>query len=125
MIKYVVKGDHDKTSGFLRKLKELRFKNVLEKYGREGVKALSAATPKDTGETSKSWDYDVEEKNGVATITWFNSNVQNGANIAILIQYGHGTRTGGYVQGRDYINPALQPIFDDLADSAWKEVTRL
>lgn len=94
----------------------------LDKYGKEGVAALSAATPVDSGETANSWTYKIEKKNGKVTIGFHNTNIQNGAPIAILLQYGHGTKNGGWVEGRDYINPAIQPIFDKIADSAWKEV---
>lgn len=125
MIKYVVKGDFGKTESFLNKLKQIRFSSRMDKYGKAGVRALASATPRDTGKTADSWDYEIEEEPGRTTITWFNSNVQNGVNIALILQYGHGTRTGGYVQGRDYINPALQSVFDEMADAAWKEVTSL
>ena len=97
----------------------------LDKYGREGVAALASATPVSTGLTANSWDYKIERKNGSATITFYNTNIQNGVPIAIILQYGHGTRNGGWVQGRDYINPAIQPIFDKIAEHAWREVTKL
>lgn len=97
----------------------------FDRYGREGVAALSSATPVDTGKTASSWYYQIENKKGSVTISFHNSNIQNGVPIAIILQYGHGTRNGGWVQGRDYINPAIQPIFDRIADSAWKEVTKL
>ena len=125
MISFVVKGDFNKTEGFLKGLKEKKFYKKLDQYGAAGVRALSAATPRDTGKTAASWDYRIEDYGDHVSIVWTNSNVQNGVNIAIILQYGHGTRNGGYVQGRDYINPAIQPIFDELADSAWKEVTAL
>ena len=97
---------------------------ALEKYGREGVAALSSATPVDTGETAGAWNYEVVMTSGGFKIAWTNSNIVNGVPIAILIQYGHGTRNGGYVQGRDYINPAMQPIFDKMANEMWKEVIK-
>ena len=97
----------------------------LNKYGAQGVAALASATPVDSGLTASSWYYEVEKGKGVASITFYNSNVHRGICIAIILQYGHGTGTGGYVQGRDYINPAIQPIFDQLAEDAWKEVTKL
>ena len=97
----------------------------LDKYGREGVAALSSATPVDTGLTADSWYYKVEHANGSASINFYNSNIQNGVPIAIILQYGHGTGNGGWVQGRDYINPAIQPIFDKIAENAWREVTKL
>lgn len=96
---------------------------VLENYGRQGVQALAAATPVDSGNTASAWDYDIVKKGNSVSVIWNNSNIHNGVNIAIILQYGHGTGNGGYVQGRDYINPALRPIFDAMADAAWKEVT--
>lgn len=96
---------------------------MLQKYGREGVRALSSATPIDSGKTANSWDYEIKQYQGGARISWTNSNVVDGVPIAIILQYGHGTRNGGYVQGRDYINPAIQPIFDKLAKDVWEEVT--
>ncbi|HNX63451.1 MAG TPA: HK97 gp10 family phage protein [Candidatus Limiplasma sp.] len=97
--------------------------NLLTLYGQAGVEALSAATPKDSGETAGSWSYEIVQKPTGVAIVWSNSNMNDGANIAVLLQYGHGTRNGGYVQGVDYINPALKPIFERIANEAWKEVT--
>ena len=97
----------------------------LDKNGREGVAALASATPVDSGLTASSWYYEIVNRIGSAKITFYNSNIQNGVPIAIILQYGHGTRNGGWVQGRDYINPAIQPIFDKIANEAWKEVTKL
>ena len=125
MISFRQKGDFSKLTRFLEKAKETVKLGDLDKYGREGVAALSSATPVETGLTASSWHYKIEQKNGSATISFFNSNIQNGVPIAIILQYGHGTGTGGYVQGRDYINPAIQPIFDRIAEDAWKEVTKL
>lgn len=125
MITFRQKGDFSKASGFLAKLKNAGRLEVLDRYGREGVTALASATPVDTGLTSKSWSYKIERKNGSISISFHNSNVQNGVPIAIILQYGHGTGTGGWVQGRDYINPTIQPIFDRLANEAWGEVTKL
>ena len=88
-----------------------------------GVDALAAATPVDTGKTAASWTYEIEKKNGSYSIVWLNTNVNKYVNIALILQYGHGTRNGGYVKGRDYINPAIQPIFDKIAEDAWREVT--
>lgn len=124
MIKVSSKGDFSKTFGFLEKCKEVIHIGDLDKYGKEGVAALAAATPKDTGKTAESWYYEIERKHGQVSIIFKNSNIVDGANIAILLQYGHGTGTGGYVQGTDYINPAIRPVFDKLANDAWKEVTR-
>lgn len=125
MITFRQKGDFSKLTRYLERLKEVVKIGDLDKYGKEGVAALSSATPIDTGKTASSWYYEIENKNGSATISFYNSNVNKGENIAILIQYGHGLRGGGYVQGRDYINPAIQPIFDKIAENAWREVTKL
>lgn len=125
IIQFKQKGDFSKTESFLKKLRKLDLDSVLRKYGELGVQALANATPVETGKTAASWDYKIEKGKGVVTITWTNSNVNNGVPIALLIQYGHGTGTGGYVQGRDYIKPAILPIFDQLADALWKEVTEL
>lgn len=124
MISFNKRGSFDKTLRYLGNLKRGINTRNLEKYGREGVAALAAATPVDTGKTANSWYYEITEDQGSVTIAFHNSNLQNGIPIAILLQYGHGTNHGGWVQGRDYINPAIQPIFDKIADSAWKEVTK-
>lgn len=124
MITFRQKGDFSKLTRFLERAKETVRLGDLDKYGRQGVAALSSATPIDSGLTAESWYYEIENKKGSATITFYNSNVQNGVPIAIVLQYGHGTRNGGWVQGRDYINPAIQPIFDGIANKAWKEVTK-
>lgn len=99
--------------------------NILDKYGKQGVSALSSATPVDSGLTANSWRYEIETKGDQTTIYWSNSNINKGVNIAVILQYGHGTRNGGYVVGRDYINPAMRPIFDSIANEAWKEVAKL
>lgn len=125
MISFRHKGDFSKLTSFMEKAKEIVKLGDLDKYGREGVAALASATPVDSGLTANSWYYKIEQKSGSATISFHNSNIQNGVPIAIILQYGHGTGTGGWVQGRDYINPAIQPIFDKIADNAWKEVTKL
>lgn len=125
MIKIRQKGDFSKVTKYLIKAKKgIRLRD-LDKYGKQGVAALSSATPVDTGLTASSWYYKIERDNSTISITFLNSNVQNGIPIAVILQYGHGTGTGGWVQGRDYINPALRPIFDKIADDAWKEVTKL
>ena len=124
MIKFRQKGDFSKLTRFLERAKNAVKIGDLDKYGREGVAALASATPVDSGLTSESWYYKIENKNGSATITFYNSNIQNGVPIAIILQYGHGTRNGGWVEGRDYINPAIQPIFNRIANNAWKEVTK-
>lgn len=125
MIRFNHKGDFSKLTSFLEKAKETVNIGTLDRYGREGVAALSSATPVDSGLTAASWYYKIEQKNGSATISFHNSNIQNGVPIAIILQYGHGTRNGGWVQGKDYINPAIQPIFDKITENAWKEVTKL
>lgn len=114
-----------RTTRYLEKLRRGAHIRDLDRYGREGVAALAAATPRDTGLTANSWSYTVVRTKKRATISFHNSNIQNGVPIAIILQYGHGTRNGGWVEGRDYINPAIQPIFDKLASDAWKEVTKL
>lgn len=119
------RGDFSKTEKFLRRMSRADYLNCLEKYGQEGVAALAAATPKESGLTASSWSYKITRGAGSATIEFHNSNVPNGVPIAIILQFGHGTGTGGWVQGRDYINPAIQPIFDAMADSAWREVTKI
>lgn len=125
MIRFRHKGDFSKVTRFLEKAKEVIRLGYLDKYGRAGVTALASATPVDSGKTSSSWYYEIINQKGSAKITFYNSNIQNGVPIAIILQYGHGTRNGGWVQGRDYINPAIQPIFDKIANEAWKEVTKL
>ena len=124
MISFKQKGDFSKLTGFLERIKESVNIGDLDKFGRAGVEALSSATPVNTGKTANSWYYEIENKNGVATISFNNSNIQNGVPIAIILQYGHGTGTGGWVEGRDYINPAIRPIFDEIAENAWREVTK-
>lgn len=124
MISFRQKGDFTKLTRYLERAKNTVKLGDLDKYGKEGVAALSSATPVDTGLTASSWYYKIERSNGSVAITFFNSNIQNGVPIAIILQYGHGTRNGGFVQGRDYINPAIQPIFDKITESAWREVTK-
>ena len=125
MITFRQKGDFSKLTKYFQRLKEVVKLGDLDKYGREGVAALSSATPKDTGLTADSWYYKIENKNGSAKITFNNSNIQNGVPIARMLQYGHGTRNGGFVEGIDYINPAIRPIFEKIANDAWREVTKL
>ena len=124
MISFRHKGDFSKTLGFLERAKEAVKIGDLDKYGREGVAALSSATPVDTGLTASSWYYEIERKGDSVSINFNNSNIQNGVQTAVILQYGHGTGTGGWVQGRDYINPSIQPIFDSIVERAWKEVTK-
>lgn len=113
------------TERFFERIKELNHKGLFDKYGTIGIEALASATPKDTGKTSESWEYVIEHRLGKSSIIWSNMNVNDGCNVAILLQYGHGLKNGGYVQGRDFINPAIQPVFDKIANDAWDEVTRV
>lgn len=124
MIVFESKGDFKRTGNFLKRLLKLDIYKVLDRYGREGVAALSSATPADSGLASTSWDYKTEVNRKSASITWLNHDIENGFPVAVMLQYGYGTGTGGYVQGRDYINPAIKPVFDKIADSVWREVTR-
>ena len=124
MIKIKHKGNFSKLTRYFKRAEKAG--NVdFDKYGKAGVEALSSMTPVDSGETANSWYYKIEKRSGVTEISFHNSNIQNGVPIAIILQYGHGTRSGGWVQGRDYINPAIQPLFDSIANDAWREVTRL
>ena len=125
MISIKQKGDFVRLTHYLEKTKKSVRLDTLDKFAREGVAALSAATPFDTGLTARSWYYTIENEKGVIKISFNNSNIQNGVPIAIILQYGHGTRNGGWVEGRDYINPAIQPIFDKITENAWREVTKL
>lgn len=124
MIRFTQKGDFRKLNSFLERIKEVIKRGELNKYGREGVDALSRATPIDSGKTASSWYYEIERTNETISISFHNSNINKGVPIAIILQYGHGTNRGGWVAGRDYINPAIQPIFDKIAEEAWREVTK-
>lgn len=124
MITIESQGEWKLTRNWFDRMTKLDLALIMNQFGKEGVSALAAATPSRSGMTSKSWNYEVTRKGNNWKITWTNSNVNKGANIAVLIQYGHGTRNGGYVVGRDYINPAIRPVFDKIAQKAWKEVTR-
>ena len=125
MITFSQKGDFSKFTRYLERLKETSRLGILDKYGQEGVEALASATPVESGVTANSWHYEIEHGKDSASIVFYNSHVNKGVPIAIILQYGHGTRNGGWVQGRDYINPAIQPVFDRIVDDAWKEVTKL
>lgn len=125
MISFRQKGDFSNTKRYLERVKSAARLSILDKYGRKGVAALASATPTETGKTASSWFYEISHNKGSATITFSNSNINKGVPIAIILQYGHGTGTGGWVEGRDYINPAIQPIFDEIANEAWKEVTKV
>lgn len=125
MITFSQKGDFSKLSSYLERVKNVIKIGNLDRFGREGVSALSSATPRDSGKTKNSWYYKINREKDSVSITFHNSHVNKGVNIAIILQYGHGTRNGGYVQGVDYINPAIKPIFERIAEDAWKEVTRV
>jgi hypothetical protein len=124
MISIKVKGDLTKTEKYLKRVKKLTLDEYLDAAGMLGVAALAANTPIDTGETAASWSYEIHKGDGVIELVWSNSNTSKGIPIVVLIQYGHATRNGGYVEGRDFINPTVQPIFDQLAKDIWTEVTR-
>lgn len=122
MIRIDSRGDFSRTLKFLKSNKKIK---ILDKYGVQGVKALSSATPVLSGKTAQSWSYEIVDNGKTATISFSNSNINKGVNIAIILQYGHGTRNGGYVQGRDYINPAIQPVFDKMVEEVWSEVIKV
>lgn len=124
MITFRQKGDFSRLTRFMERAKEAVCLGDLNRYGRAGVAALASATPVDTGETAKSWRYEILNRDGMVRISFLNSNIQNGVPIAIILQYGHTTGNGGWVEGRDYINPAIRPIFDQIANEAWREVKR-
>lgn len=123
MIVIKQQGNFNNTEAFLKRAGNVNIMRILNKHAREGVAALKAATPIDSGETRNAWGYEIQKKGNSFTICWTNSNIVNGVPIAIILEYGHGTKNGGYVQGRDYIKPAIRPIFDKIANEAWKEVT--
>lgn len=125
MISVKCKGNFKRTDNWLKKIIKRDYKSLMKKYAQEGVEALSAATPVDTGLTASSWSYEITENDGEIVITWNNSNINKYVNIALILQYGHATRNGGWVEGIDYINPALQPIFEKMANAAWKEVVSI
>ena len=124
MISFRQKGDFSKLDHYFERVKEAAKIGVLDKYGQAGVSALSSATPVESGKTASSWYYEIKRQNGSVALEFYNSNVNNGVPIAVILQFGHGTGTGGWVQGRDYINPAIQPIFDKIANNAWREVAK-
>lgn len=125
MVRFRQKGDFSKLSRFLERAKEAVKLGDLDKYGREGVRALRSATPMDSGLTAESWYYKINRGEGSVSISFHNSNRNKGVLIAIILQYGHGTGTGGWVEGQDYINPSIKPLFNKIAEDAWKEVTKL
>ena len=124
MVTFKVSGSYSKTKKFLKNASKMDIRVILDKYGKKGVEALQKATPKDTGKTSESWSYEIQNGPNGPVLYWKNSNRVDGVLIALIIQYGHGTRQGAYIQGKDYINPAIRPIFNDFAKNAWKEVTK-
>lgn len=125
MITITQRGSFKNTERYLSKLSKLQLDAILNKYGTLGQNALSNATPSDSGLAASSWYYTTEARPGYYSIRWHNNDVENGFHVAVMIQYGHGTGTGGYVQGRDYINPAIRPLFDQIAEEAWREVTKI
>lgn len=118
------KGNFRRTDRFLSGIVHFHYMRRLHHFGNRGVEALRAATPKDSGETAEAWSYEIVEEPGRTALYWRNSHVVNGTNIAVILQYGHATRNGGFVEGVDYINPAIRPIFEEMAKEAWKEVVR-
>ncbi len=125
MITFRQKGNFSKVTWYLERAKEAARVGILDKYGKAGVAALEAATPVDTGETARSWNYRIERSRGSVSLVFYNTNTNKGIPIVILLQYGHATSSGGYVEGVDFINPALKPIFEKIADEAWKEVIKV
>lgn len=124
MFSITTSGSFKNTEAFLSRMKRREQYGVLERFALEGIDALRNATPRDTGATAESWYYTIKQSSSAASITWHNRYTEGGAPVAVLIQYGHGTRNGGYVQGRDYINPAIRPVFDKIANEIWREVTK-
>jgi len=125
MIKFKQKGDFKKVNSYFERLEEAIHVGFLDRFGKAGVDALSTATPVDSGRTASSWGYEIEHSKTSVRLSFYNTNIQNGVPIAIVLQYGHGTRNGGWVEGSDYINPALRPIFNQIANESWKEITKL
>ena len=124
MVKFTSRGDFSKTDTYLKRMLKMDLDSVLVQYAEKGVQALSEATPKDTGLTASSWSYEIDRTSDSITISWTNSNFNKGVPIALLIQYGHGTRNGGYVSGTDYINPAMKPIFNEIEEAIMREVSK-
>ena len=124
IINFYHKGNFSKTTKFFNALTNRKYLNILDTYGQKGVEALQAATPEDSGETARSWSYEIKRDKYRTSLTWTNSNIVDGVNVAIILQYGHATRNGGWVEGKDYINPALQPLFDQMAEEIWSEVKK-
>lgn len=125
MISFKQKGDFSKLTRYFERVKQASHIGFLDKYGKRGVQELTRATPQDTGRLASSWYYNIENDGKTVRLNFCNSDIENGAPVAIVLQYGHGTQNGGWVEGKDYINPAIQPIFDEIVEEAWKEVTKL
>ena len=125
MITFKIKGDYKRAERYFKRLTHKKYLQILDKYGKQGVEALAAATPKDTGRTAESWRYEIETGPNSSSIIFVNDNINKYVNIAVILQYGHATRNGGWVEGRDYINPAVQPLFDEMVEKAWEEVIRV
>lgn len=125
MITFKIKGDYKRAERYFKRLTQKKYLQILDKYGKQGVEALAAATPKDTGRTAESWRYEIETSPNSSSIIFVNDNINKYVNIAVILQYGHATRNGGWVEGRDYINPAVQPLFDEMVKKAWEEVIRV
>lgn len=123
MITFKQKGTFKKTDNFFNRMKNWEFMRHMQEFGEQGVQALAASTPVDSGATAAAWGYEIQRTSQGVSIFWTNSNTNKNVNIAVILQFGHGTGTGGWVEGRDYINPAIRPVFDDIAEKAWKEVT--
>lgn len=124
VIEFKHRGNFRKTDGFLKNLKYFSIDQILDYYGQKGVEALKATTPVDTGKTASSWYYEIVKEQGKTSVVWKNSNIKDWVNVAVIIQYGHATSSGSWVEGIDYINPALQPIFNQIAEDAWNEIRR-
>ena len=124
LITFKQKGSFKKTDTFLNRMKNWEFMSHMQEFGEQGVQALAASTPVDSGATAAAWSYEIVRTDKGVSIYWTNSNTNKNVNIAVILQFGHGTGTGGWVEGRDYINPAIRPVFDDIAENAWKEVIR-
>ena len=125
MITFKIKGDYKRAERYFKRLTQKKYLQILDKYGKQGVEALAAATPKDTGRTAESWRYEIETGPTSSSIIFVNDTINKYVNIAVILQYGHATRNGGWVEGRDYINPAVQPLFDEMVQKAWEEVIRV
>jgi hypothetical protein len=125
MIRFSNKGDFKNTFNFLEKARNLKLKSSLAPYAQQGVSALARSTPADTGLTASSWGYEIVVKGGDVSIYWTNNEMAGSTPLVILLQYGHGTGTGGYVAGRDFINPAIIPVFESIAEQVWREVSSI